>query len=226
MPVRAVTFRRTHWRTNTSANKLRSAGTRVSLSRLLTSSSCSLTPGNRPAFLFFSKGGAAANKHLESPGSKQLHSIGAVLSTSTLPYRLTYLDSVTSQLLLKQHRSQRRKRPILLWPGVRIVAPLQWDGLRQISSWRIEGRIWWSHLASGAIHHPLSLPLFLHLCQGRGMRREREGFLLAAVVSWGCVAMARKFKLQLCNYRSVNKDASPIFKYTQVEANKNTETGP
>lgn len=54
-------------------------------------------------------------------------------------------------------------------PGIHIVAALQWDGLRQISSWRLEGWIWWSHKESGDSSLPLSPSLHLSL-----LSRERD----------------------------------------------------
>ena len=58
-------------------------------------------------------------------------------------------------------------------PGIHIVAVLQWDRLRQISSWLLEGWIWWSLMALGNLSL-LPLPLFLHLSQLRAADEKKK----------------------------------------------------
>lgn len=58
-------------------------------------------------------------------------------------------------------------------PGIHIVAELQRDRLRQISSWRLKDWIWLSRLEEA--YSLLPLPLFLHVSDEEEHKRVRKG---------------------------------------------------
>lgn len=105
--------------------------------------------------LVFSERGAAANKHHENPDP-------SLLLYRPFPRHPLTLRSCRSAHRFSAQISGQNNEPAASQaaeitaeeansslPGIHIVAALQRDRLRQISSWRLEGWIWWSHMASG-----------------------------------------------------------------------------